>query len=163
LIVVICGLPGVGKTRDLAPLIDAVILSSDKIRKELFPKPIYSKQEVKMIYDVMVLLAKYLYSAGISCIIDATFNKKRSRTELKSKLMIPEEELCIVECICPEDIIVSRLKSRRNDYSDADLQIYKRMKETYEPILEDHIVVDTCQFSSETNARKIASQIKKEE
>lgn len=164
MIVVICGLPGVGKTtlaKDLAPLIDAVILSSDKIRKELFPKPNYSKQEVKINYDVLMLLAKYLYSAGINCIIDATFNKERSRTELKSKLMLPDEKLCIIECICSEDIIVSRLKSRSNDYSDADLRIYKRMKETYEPILEDHIAVDTCKFSSEFNAKKIASQIKK--
>jgi hypothetical protein len=35
------------------------------------------------------------------------------------------------------------------------------MKETYEPILEDHITIDTCKFSSEFNAKKIASQIKK--
>jgi predicted kinase len=163
LIVVICGLPGVGKStlaKDLAPLLNAVILSSDKIRKELFPNPIYSKREVKIIYDVMILLAKYLYGAGINCIIDATFNKERSRTQLKNKLMLPEEELFMVECICPEDTIVSRLKTRKNDYSDADLRIYKRMKKTYEPILEDHLVIDTSQSSSKTNAMEIAGQIK---
>jgi predicted kinase len=163
LIIVVCGLPGVGKStlaKDLAPLTNAVILSSDKIRKELFPKPTYSKQEVKLIYDVMILLAKYLYRAGINCIIDATFNKEKSRTELKNKLMLPEEELRIVECICPEDAVVSRLKSRKNDYSDADLRIYKRMKKNYELILEDHIVIDTCQSSSKANAEKIAGQLK---
>jgi predicted kinase len=163
LIVVICGLPGVGKStlaKDLAPLINAVILSSDKIRKELLSKPIYSKQEVKLIYDVMILLAKYLYRARINCIIDATFNKEKSRTDLKNKLMLPEEELRIVECICPEDAVVSRLKRRKSDYSDADLRIYKRMKKNYEPILEDHIVINTCQSSSKANAEKIASQIK---
>jgi predicted kinase len=163
LIVVICGLPGVGKStlaKDLAPLLNAVILSSDKIRKELFPNPIYSKREVKIIYDVMILLAKYLYGAGINCIIDATFNKEKSRTQLKNKLMLPEEELFMVECICPEETIVSRLKTRKNDYSDADLRIYKRMKKTYEPILEDHLVIDTSQSSSKTNAMEIAGQIK---
>jgi predicted kinase len=163
LIVVVCGLPGVGKSnlaKDLAPLVNAVILSSDKIRKELFFKPTYSKQEVRLIYDVMILLAKYLYRAGINCIIDATFNKENSRTQLKNKLMLPEEELRIVECVCPENIIVSRLKNRKNDYSDADLRIYKRMKKNYEPILEDHIVIDTCQSSSKVNAETIANQIK---
>ena len=163
MIVVICGLPGVGKStlaKDLAPLLNAVILSSDKIRKELFPNPIYSKREVKIIYDVMILLAKYLYGAGINCIIDATFNKEKSRTQLKNKLMLPEEELFMVECICPDDTIVSRLKTRKNDYSDADLRIYKRMKKTYEPILEDHLVIDTSQSSSKTNAMEIAGQIK---
>jgi predicted kinase len=106
------------------------------------------------------LLAKYLYGAGINSIIDATFNKEKSRTQLKNKLMLPEEELFMVECICPEDTIVSRLKTRKNDYSDADLRIYKRMKKTYEPILEDHLVIDTSQSSSKTNAMEIAGQIK---
>ena len=39
MIIIICGLPGVGKTtlaKGLAPLINAVILATDKIRKELF-------------------------------------------------------------------------------------------------------------------------------
>ena len=142
-------------------LINAVILSSDKIRKELIPKPTYTRQEVKLIYDVMMLIAKYLYNAGINCIIDATFNKQKSLSELKKKLMIPEKKLCIIECVCPEDIVTSRLKSRRNDYSDADFSIYERMNKAYEPILEDHIVVDTCQFSSKTNAKEIAFQIKR--
>lgn len=123
LIVVLCGLPGVGKTTlaiDLAPLIKAVVLSSDKIRKELIPKPTYSRQEIKLIYDVMLLITKYLYSAGINCILDATFNKEKSRNELKKKLEVPQGQLCMVECICSaETIIISRLKSRRHDYSDA--------------------------------------------
>ena len=37
MIIIICGLPGVGKTtvaKELAPLVNAVILSTDKIRKE---------------------------------------------------------------------------------------------------------------------------------
>ena len=45
---IICGLPGVGKTtlaEDLAPLINAVVLSTDRIRKELILKPTYKKQE----------------------------------------------------------------------------------------------------------------------
>jgi predicted kinase len=46
--VIICGLPGVGKTtlaKDLAPLINAVVLSTDRIRKELILKPIYKKKK----------------------------------------------------------------------------------------------------------------------
>lgn len=166
MIIVVCGLPGVGKTtlaRSLAPLINAVVVSSDKIRKELIPRPLYTKQEVKLVYDVMTLLAKYLYKANINCIIDATFNRERSRTELKKKLMVPEEQICIVECICTEEMIMSRLKDRRDDYSDADISIYKKMKKAYDPILEDHIVVDTCQFSSETNAKEIVHQLKKKQ
>ncbi|HEX7257877.1 MAG TPA: AAA family ATPase [Nitrososphaeraceae archaeon] len=42
MIILVCGYPSVGKTtlaNELAPLINAVVLSTDKIRKELIEKP----------------------------------------------------------------------------------------------------------------------------
>jgi len=59
------GPSGTGKTtlaKELAPLIDAVILSTDKIRKQLIAKPTYERHERELIYDVMTLIAKYLQS-----------------------------------------------------------------------------------------------------
>ena len=38
-----------------------------KIRKELISKPTYRKQERNLIYDIMLLLARYLHDAGINC------------------------------------------------------------------------------------------------
>ncbi len=104
IIIIICGLPGVGKStisNDLARLINAVVLSSDKIRKEIFPRPTYTKFERRLIYDIL-----------------------------------------------------------RNDYSDADISIYKRMKDIYQPLKMEHITVDTRQPSI-TNAMTIASRILK--
>jgi predicted kinase len=162
--VIICGLPGVGKTtiaKDLAPLINAVVLSTDKIRKEMIPNPNYKKQEKKLIYKVLLIVAKYLHKAGINCILDATFNTENSRRELTKKLDLSQEQICLVECMCPEDIVISRLKHRKNDYSDADISIYKKMKRIYEPIKEDHIIINTNQQPSKTNAQDIVIQILK--
>ena len=152
MIVFICGLPGVGKTRlanELAPLINAVVLSTDKIRKELIPKPTYTNEEKKLIYDVMLLVARYLHNeAGLNCILDATFNTEESRRTAREKLAgNAPEQIYMVECICPEDVIISRLKARKEDYSDADIEIYRKMKKVYEPIREEerHIVIDTNQ------------------
>jgi predicted kinase len=167
LIIIVCGLPGVGKTslaNELAPLIRAVVLSTDKIRKELISKPTYRIQERKLIYDIMLLLARYLHDAGINCILDATFNTENSRRELKKRLnLISSPQINIVECTCPEHIAISRLRSRKNDYSDADISIYKRMRSIYQPIKEKHIVVDTSQQSTYMNAREIANQLLKNE
>ena len=163
MIVIICGLPGVGKTslaRDLAPLINAIVLSTDKIRKELIPYPRYSREERRLVYDVMLLLAKYLHNAGINCILDATFNRESSRTEAKKKLALNSSQVHMVECICPENIIVSRLRTRKNDFSDADVSIYKNMKRIYEPVKEPHIVVDTA-IPSNINAKEIAKKLLK--
>jgi adenylylsulfate kinase len=89
LIILFSGLPGVGKTslaNELAPLINAVILSTDKIRKELISEPTYTKEEKKLIYNVMLLVARYLhYAAGVNCVLDATFNTEESRRHAREK------------------------------------------------------------------------------
>lgn len=162
MIVIICGLPGVGKSclsEHLAPLIDAVVLSSDKVRKELIARPTYSKAEVKLIYNLISLIAKYLHNAGLNCIIDATFNREKLRKQFKRKLELPDEQVRIVECISQENIIIQRLMARKKGYSDADFSVYKRMKKNFQPIREAHITVDTSQLPLDTVAREIVNRI----
>jgi len=161
MLVIVCGLPGVGKTtfaKKLAPLINAVILSTDKIRKELIASPTYEKKERKIIYDVMILLAKYLHGSGTNCILDATFNKEDSRTEVKKKLGIQDEIFFVIECSCSENVIISRIKERKNDYSDADVEVYQKMKKIYEPVKEKHITIDTT-LDPEKNAKLVSNKI----
>src|SRR5919106_1903402 len=113
-IILFCGLPGVGKTtlaKSVASRTGANILSSDKIRKELIKYPAYTRTEGRLIYDVLILLAKYLTAAGIDCILDATFNRERSRKEVENKL--GTNNLHVIECTCPEDVVLERLKNRR--------------------------------------------------
>ena len=162
MIVLVCGLPGVGKTSisdELAKLTRWTVLSTDKIRKELFPNPTYSTEEKRLIYDVLMLIAKYLHRSGTNCILDATFNTKYSREEIKKKLNLSSQQICIVECICPEDIAIARIRNRKNDYSDANAYIYRSMKANYQPIEEEHTVVDTSKESPNVNAAKIVNQI----
>jgi predicted kinase len=165
LIILFCGLPGVGKTslaNELAPLINAIVLSTDKIRKELISTPTYTKEEKRLIYDVMLLVARYLHdAAGINCILDATFSTEKSRRTAIEKLAnVSSEQIYIVECICPEDVIISRLKARKGDYSDADIDVYRKMKQVYEPVkeMEKHIVIDTSQ-DPKMNAEQIKTWI----
>jgi predicted kinase len=162
LIVIVCGLPGTGKTtiaKDLAPIINAVVLSSDKIRKELISKPIYTRQERKLVYNVLLLVAKYLHNEGINCILDATFNTERSRREVREKLKLSSDQISIVECVCPENIIISRLKNRKNNYSDADISVYRKMKQIYEPVKGKHIIINTAKQPSHTNLKKIVNDV----
>ena len=148
MIIIICGLPGSGKTyiaNKLSSFFDTfVILSSDKIRKELFKVPSYSRFERSLVYDVMILIAKYLHSEHISCVIDGTFNRNKSRNEVREKLGLKLNEFCIIECTCPENLIMSRLLARNSDdLSDADISIYWKMKKIYEKVKTNHISIDT--------------------
>jgi predicted kinase len=165
LIVIICGLPGVGKStlaKNLAPMINAIILSSDKIRKELFPNPTYSPFERKLVYDIMIILAKYLNEARCNCILDATFNREDSRMEIKEKLQLSDKQFHIIECFCPEEVVLSRLKSRKDDYSDATIEVYQKMKKIYEPVKVDHIIVDTT-LDPQENSHRITEKIKRKQ
>jgi predicted kinase len=84
--VLVCGLPGTGKTSisiELAKLTYCLALSTDKIKKELISNPTYS-EEKRLIYDVLVPIAKYLHQSGTNCILDATCNTK-SKLNLSSK------------------------------------------------------------------------------
>ena len=75
------------------------------------------------------------------------FNTESSRKELRCKLALIPSQLSTIECICSEDIM-SRLKNRKNDYSDADISIFRKMKKNYEPVRGEHIIVDTSNPSN---------------
>lgn len=163
MLVIICGLPGVGKTtlaKSLAPLIEGIVLSSDKIRKELFPSPTYSQTEQNTVFDAMITGAKNLNDVGTNCILDATFNREQSRIEVKNKLGLSDNQFHIIECVCREDITMSRLESRKNDYSDATIEVYQKMKIIREPVKLEHITLDTI-IPPEENARKALDYISK--
>ena len=158
-------MPGVGKStlaKKLAPRINAIILSSDKIRKELFLNPTYSPFERKLVYDVMIILAKYLNEVKCNCILDATFNREDSRVEIREKLQLSDRQFQIIECFCPEEVVVSRLKARRDDYSDATIEVYQKMKKIYEPVKIDHIIADTT-LDPQENSQRIAEEIKRKQ
>ena len=164
MIILICGYPGVGKTtlaNELGPLINAVILSTDKIRKELIDKPNYNEEEKKLIYNILLLIAKYLHNNGINCILDATFNNQKAIEDIKKGLNLTDDQFKIIECICPEELIISRIQKRKRGYSDADVSIYRMVKENYEPLKEKHITVDTSQSLKKIVA-EVANRIKNE-
>jgi hypothetical protein len=79
---------------------------------------------------------------------------------VKKKLGLEDSQFQIIECLCPEEIAISRLESRKDDYSDATIQVYQKMKDMREPVKADHITVDTTQ-PIEENTAKIAEYISK--
>ena len=60
--------------------------------------------------------------------------------------------------MCPENIIISRLKERKNDYSDAGIEVYQKMKKIYEPVKGKHITIDTT-LDPEKNAKLVSTEI----
>jgi predicted kinase len=149
--VVICGLPGTGKSyfcHRLAERLPFAVLESDALRKVLFSSPSYSAEESSCLFRSCHLLIEELLREGIHLILDAT-NLSESRRErlghIASRL---EARLIMVGVEAPPSLVRQRLRVRGegNDLqnsSDADWNVYQRMKASVQRIRRNYFAVDT--------------------
>lgn len=148
MLIIVCGLPGSGKStlaRALSKRLGAVHLSSDLIRKRLFPDPKYSAEEKAMVYGEMAGLCAKSLSEGKDVIADATFYKERTREDFRSIARRAGERSYVILCRLDERIIRGRLgRRRKGGPSDADYKVYLRMKGEFEPVRGGRLVVDSA-------------------
>lgn len=80
------GLPGSGKSffsRQASELLGIPIISSDRVRYELFEKPTYSKDEQQVVINVMnIMLEEYLKN-GMSVIYDVSLGRTQDRKAIR--------------------------------------------------------------------------------
>jgi hypothetical protein len=163
-LVVMMGLPGVGKTyvaRRLADRIDAFHFLSDSIRKQLlgipvgqrrsdsYGKGIYQGNMGKKTYDELLRRAQTFLSAGFSVIADATFLREDTRDHARSLAAKVGVPVLFIFADCPERTVTTRLRGRATEYSfsDATLDVYLAMKSRFKPPRASREVVriDTSQ------------------
>lgn len=150
-LVMLSGLPGAGKSyfaRRLAGRIPMAVVSTDAVRLALVRRPKYTWQESRRVYDVCHVLLDDLLSGGIPIIFDATNLLERFRRAVYEIAERHNARLVIVETISPEDVVWERMERRaagedRLDKSEADWDVYLKMKESADPIERDHFTVDT--------------------
>lgn len=149
--VVVSGLPGTGKSffcRKLAERLPFCILESDAMRKTLFPSPSYSTEESARLFAACHSLIELLLKRGVSIIFDATNLSERHREHLYRISDRTGAKLVLVRVEAPPAVAYERLQARnkmtdREDKSDADWQVYKRMKSRVDKIRRNHFAVDT--------------------
>ena len=149
--IVVSGLPGTGKTyfcSKLAERLPFVTLESDALRKTLFSSPSYSPQESNHLFQVCHLLIEKLLRKGIPLILDATNLSERYRERLYNIADRLDVKLILVRVEAPAEVIRERLKARQErmnpgDKSDADWEVYRRMKPAIQKISRNHYAVDT--------------------
>jgi predicted kinase len=149
--VVVSGLPGTGKSffcRKLAEKMPSCVLESDALRKFLFPSPDYSAAESARLFSACHSLIEQLLEEGVPVIFDATNLSERHREHLYRISGKTGAKLILVRVEAPADVVYSRLQTRdqsvdKEDKSDADWDIYRRMKPAVDRIHRNHFVVDT--------------------
>lgn len=142
MIIIVFGLPGSGKSyfaSKFAKMIQADYVNSDKVRKEIFEKRIYSAKEKKTVYDEMLEQMKEAIRQKKNIVLDATFHKKEIR-EMFVEALKGKEEISFIEVQADENIIRERLKKPRL-YSEADFEVYQLIKQQNEPLNKPHLVL----------------------
>ena len=143
-VIVLIGLSGSGKSyfaKHLAECCGYAVLRSDVIRKELaglkptesakaaFGGGIYTPQMTEKVYKILLQRAKDIVSKGGKVVLDATFLRRWQR-ELVFRHFPSAVFVWINE---PEEVVIKRLQTRKGDVSDADVSVYRKQKEIFEP------------------------------
>ena len=152
-LIVVSGLPGTGKSffcRKLAESLPFLILSSDALRKALFPSPMYKENENKRLFSACHALIEEFLKKGIPIIFDATNLMERHREYLYRAAERAGAKLILVCVEAPTEVVRQRLLSREKtvilqDDSEASWEVYNKMKPRREKISRNHFVVDTSQ------------------
>jgi aminoglycoside phosphotransferase family enzyme/predicted kinase len=140
-LVAVGGLSGSGKSTlalGLAPHVGAapgaIRLRSDTIRKRLAgvarEDPLgaehYTAEASQRVYDAMIREARGLLGQGASVIVDAVFARPHERAAVGSVARDLEIPFIGLWVDAPPEAMRQRVKARRNDASDATVQIVER-------------------------------------
>ena len=145
-LVLLSGLPGTGKTTfaaRLASRLDARVLESDRVRRELFPKRRYTGKENAAVFATVRERAEAALERGRDVIVDATNLRERDRSGFRELAGRQEARVVAVRLTAPEGTVRKRLSQPREGVSEADVRVYERMRGQDEPFTEPCVQVDS--------------------
>ena len=151
-LVVVCGLPGVGKSTVagvVSDRLEASRLRTDVVRKELFDDPAYTDAETATVYDELLVRARDRLVDGHSVVLDGTFRRRDWRAEARDLAGDFGAGFRLLRVECPEPVVERRIVER-DGVSDADLEIHRQFRDRFEPVEMDHVVVDNSGSEAET-------------
>lgn len=170
-IIMIAGLSGTGKTsvaRAIAGELGLRVVSSDAVRKSIFPedneskgygKGIYSEESRRLTYQKMVEKGVEILQKDGSVILDATFQNAVDRELVKQTAESFGVQTRVIECRLDPELVRRRLTLRaekKDGLSDATWETYKKQISEYQSfgnVSDAHLVLDTANNLSE-NSRK---------
>lgn len=145
LLVVCCGLPGVGKSTVSAYIADersAARLRTDEVRHDLFENPSYTPDEGHRTYEELFERTRNQLGAGRDVVVDGTFKSARERDRAETLGEETGSTVRFVHVTCPPAVVRERIQSRTDDASDADVSVYQKHRDQFESPARDHVTVD---------------------
>lgn len=152
------GLPGSGKSylaRTLAKQTGMDYFNTDLERKKLFPQHRqYTEAEKKAVYAHLLQLAETSIQQKNSVIVDGTFYREDLRQPFYQLAQSHSCNLKIVYVKASEEVIRLRTSQPRPD-SEANYDVYLKLKTLVETIPLPHLIVDTTSAPVEMSISEI--------
>ncbi|HEY8453773.1 MAG: AAA family ATPase [Micromonosporaceae bacterium] len=154
-LILVGGLPGTGKSTlagRLADRLGAVLLRSDRLRKELsgmapetsaaapYGEGIYSPEWTERTYRELLARAERLLGHGESVIIDASWTRDVHRRAAAETAARTHSRLVQLRCEAAPEVVAARLRDRARDVSDADERIAAAMAAHADPWPQAHTI-----------------------
>lgn len=158
------GLPGTGKSSVVEKLqkrVSCVVVSTDNIRLLMRNKPTYTAAEMMLVYEVCYSIIEARLKQGQRVVFDASNYLSARREYLKKVAQRAGAPVAVCYVQAGQDVIRERLQQRNSgnrretDLSDADWSVYKWMVEAQEPVVGEHLIIDT----SSTPAELLADEL----
>lgn len=145
MVVIVCGLPGSGKSyfaSQLASMLHAEYINSDKVRKEVGASGNYSLNDKLAIYSEMVKIMRGLLKEKKTIVVDATFylDSMREMFQIEAKQWLAD--ICFIYVHANESLVRERLSKPRAD-SEADFNVYLKIRSQFEKIKVPYLELES--------------------
>ncbi len=158
-IILIFGLPGSGKTtlsRGLSQEIKVPLLTTEYIRSRLFNEICvkgdkdFSKKELDITYNTILVCAEYLVASGSAVIVDGVYRFQSQREQIKNLANKVGIKFFPIFLHCLDEVIIDRLiaKKKIDSIAPAGVETFKRIKRQYEYPSDKHIPIDTSNITA---------------
>lgn len=157
-VIVVCGLPGVGKStvaRAIAEAVDGEVLRTDVIRQEIVDNPVYTAEEKRRVYEALFDRAREHLTDGRSVVLDGTYRRRTYRDWARDLAADLDTRFELVAVQCDEPVVERRIAEREDDASEADIEVYRQYRDSFEPFVGDHLTIDNS-GDLETTQRQVA-------
>jgi predicted kinase len=145
MLVVVCGVPGVGKTsvaEYAAARLDAELLRTDVVRKDLFADPEYTDGEARAVYEELLARAEEELGPDGTVVLDGTFHARPFREWALRTAERTGVDCRLLKVECEPSVARERIRDREGDESDADVRVHDMIREQFDPVAADNVAVD---------------------
>lgn len=145
MLVLIAGLPGSGKTtlaQAYAERFAAEHINSDSVRKALGLMGHYEPADKATVYETLFQSAEKALRQGKTVLVDSTFYQKALRDAFENLARRCGVPAYWIETRADEKTLLERVGRPRPD-SEADVAVYQKIRDAFEAIEADHLVIWT--------------------